>query len=129
MSGWTKEFREEIYQKALAACVPKPKPAEIKTHERFVAEKQPTEAVIDAATRGNDALTKRLEETIEDRRRKQMAKEYAEHNAEGPLWRALVYWTQSAERARERIRALHGERPERGDYDPIARFEREQRGW
>lgn len=103
-----------------------PKPPEQKLAERCAAK--PTEAVIDTATRGNDALTKRLEETFEDRRRKQMAKEFAEHSAESPLWRALVYWQQSVERAQETLRALDGEIPEKGIYDPIRRFEREMRG-
>ena len=130
--GWTKEQREEIYQRALAACRPKappPKPTPaVKAQERFAASNQPTKAVIDAATRGNEALTERLDETIEDRRKKQIAKELAAHNAEGPVWHSLVQWQQSVERAQERVRALHGEIPEKGIYDPIARFEREMRG-
>jgi hypothetical protein len=70
-------------------------------------------------------VTERVDETLEDRRKKQIAKELAEHSAESPLWRALVHWTQSVERARERVQALNGEVPEKGIYSPIARFERE----
>jgi hypothetical protein len=128
---WTKEFREEMYQRALAACRPKappPKPTPaVKAQQRFTASNQPTEAVIDAATRGNEALAERLDETMEDRRKKQIAKELSEHSAESPLWRALVHWTQSVERAQERVRALDGEIPERGVYDPVRRFEREMK--
>jgi hypothetical protein len=128
----TKEQQDEIYRRALAACRPKtppPKPTPtVKAQERFAASNQPSDAIIDAATRGNEALADRLEETMEDRRAKQAAKEYAEHNAESPLWRALVGWTQSVKRAQERVRALDGEIPERGIYDPIRRFEREMRG-
>jgi hypothetical protein len=65
---------------------------------------------------------------METRRQKQMAKELAEFNAESPLWRSLVHWRQSIERAQERIRDLDGEIPEKGIYDPIRRFEREMRG-
>jgi hypothetical protein len=68
------------------------------------------------------------DETMAERRQKQMAKEYAEHNAEGPLWHALVYRQQTVEAAQERLRALDGEVPEKGIYSPIARFEREMRG-
>jgi hypothetical protein len=128
----TKEQQDEIYRRALAACRPKappPKPTPaVKAQEQFAASNQPTEAVIDAATRRNNALAERLGETMEDRRAKQAAKEYAEYNAESPIWRALVHWTQSVERAEERVRALDGEIPERGIYDPIRRFEREMRG-
>jgi hypothetical protein len=128
----TKEQQDEIYRRALAACRPKappPKPtAAVKAQERFAASNQPTDAIIDAATRGNEALTERLEETMEDRRKKQIAKELAAYNAEGPGWHSIVRWQQSVERAQERVRALHGEIPEKGIYDPIARFEREMRG-
>jgi hypothetical protein len=68
------------------------------------------------------------DETMEGRRQKQIAKELAEHSAESPLWRALVYWQQSIEQAQERLRALDGEIPEKGIYSPIRRFEREMRG-
>ena len=75
---WTKEQRDEIYRQALAACRPKapppnPTPA-VKARERFAASNQRTGAIIDAATRGNEALAQRLEETMEDRRRKRIAK-------------------------------------------------------
>jgi hypothetical protein len=103
-----------------------PKPPEQKLAERCAAK--PVEAVIDTATRGNEALAERLEETFEDRRRKQIAKELAEHSAESPLWRALVHWQQSVEQAQERLRSLDGEIPEKGIYDPIRRFEREMKG-
>jgi hypothetical protein len=107
---------------------PKPPPkSAAKAQERFAASNQPTVAVIDAATRGNDALTERLE-TMEDRRAKQAAKEYAEHAAQSTIWKALVHWRQSVERAQERVRSLDGEVPEKGVYDPIRRFEREMRG-
>jgi hypothetical protein len=117
----------------LMADKPKPKPPPAvtpagKARERFSGENQPTEAVFDAATRGNDAAIERLEETMEDRRRKQMAKEYAEHNAQGPAWHSLAHWRQSLDRAQERLRELDGEIPEKGVYDPIRRFEREMRG-
>jgi hypothetical protein len=108
---------------------PPPKPtAAVKGQERFSGANQPTEALINAATRGNDAATERLGETMQQRRQKQMAKEYAEHNAEGPLWHALANWQLSIERAQERLRELDGEIPEKGIYDPIRRFEREMRG-
>jgi hypothetical protein len=68
------------------------------------------------------------DETMAERRQKQMAKEYAEHAAESPLWHALVHWQQSLEAAQERLRALDGEIPEKGIYSPIRRFEREMRG-
>ena len=105
---------------------PKPKIA-AKAQERFSPSNQPTVAIIDAATRGNDAVTERLE-TMEDRRAKQMAKEYAEHAAESAIWKALVHRRQSVELAQERIHALDGEVSETGNYDPIRRFERETRG-
>lgn len=117
----------------LMADKPKPKPPPAvtptgKARERFSRENQPTEAVFDAATRGNDAATKRLEETMESRRQKQMAKEYAEHNAQGSAWHSLASYRQSLDRAQERLRELDGEDPLTGNYDPIRRFEREQRG-
>ena len=68
------------------------------------------------------------DETLEDRRRKQRDKELAEHSAESPLWRALVYHQQSIERERERVRALDGEIPKKGIYDPMRRFEKEMEG-
>jgi hypothetical protein len=81
---------------------PPPKPPlkpTVKAQERWA--NQPTEAVIDAATRGNNALAERLE-TMEGRRQKQMAKELAEYNAEGSAWHnisvRMVEWQQSAER-------------------------------
>jgi hypothetical protein len=122
----TQEEYDEIYRRALAACRPKPKPA-VKPAAEKLAERcasKREEAVIDTATRANNALA----ETMQDRRRKQRDKELAEHSAQGPLWHALAYWAQSVERAQERIRALDGEIPEKGVYSPIARFEREMRG-
>jgi N-acetylglucosamine kinase-like BadF-type ATPase len=105
---------------------PLPKPtAAVKGQQRFAASNQPTKAVFDAATRGNDAAIERLEETMEQRRQKQMAKELAEYNAEGSAWHSMVHWWQSVERAQERLRALNGEVPEKGIYSPVARFERE----
>jgi hypothetical protein len=68
------------------------------------------------------------EETMEQRRQKQIAKEFAEHNAEGPGWRALVHRRQEIDLERERVRALDGEIPEKGVYSPIRRFEKEMRG-
>jgi hypothetical protein len=105
----------------------KPTPA-VKAQQRFAASNQPTEAILDAAARGNDAAIERLEETMESRRQKRMAKEFADYNAEGPAWHSMVRWRQSVERAQERVRALDGEIPETGQYDPIRRFEREMRG-
>ena len=123
---WTKEYRDEIYRQALAACRPKAPPAPKSAAEKLAERgaNKPTEAVIQHATNANNALA----ETMEDRRRKQRDKELAEHSAESPLWRALVGWRLSVERAEERVRALDGEIPERGVYSPIARFEREMRG-
>ena len=125
------------YEEILADIMadrPKPKPPPAvtpagKAKERFAAENQPTIAVIDAATRGNDLLAERLEtETMESRRQKQMAKEIAEHNAENPLWHQLCRWQQSVNDAQQRVRERYGEVPETGNYSPIARFEREMRG-
>jgi hypothetical protein len=108
---------------------PPPKPtAAVKAQERFAPANHPAEAVFDAAARGNDAATERLGETLEQRRQKQMAKEYAEHNAQGSAWHSLVNWRQSLDRAQERLRELDGENPLTGNYDPIRRFEREMRG-
>jgi hypothetical protein len=111
---------------------PKPPPPKstptVKAEERFAASNQPTEAIFDAAARGNDAATERLEETMESRRQKRIAKELADYNAEGSGWHSLERWRQSVERAQERLRSLDGEIPERGVYDPIRRFEREMRG-
>ena len=119
----TQEEYDEIYRRALAACRPKSKPA-VKPAEQRLAERRankPAEAVVQLATDANNALA----ETMEDRRRKQRDKEPAEHGAESPLWRALVHWQHSVERAQERVRALNGEIPEKGIYSPIARYERE----
>lgn len=117
----------------LMADKPKPKPPPAvtpagKARERFSGENQPTEAVFDAATRGNDAAIERLEETMEGKRQKQIAKELAEHSADGAAWHSMVQWRQSIDRAQERLRALDGEDPLTGNYDPVRRFEREQRG-
>ena len=68
------------------------------------------------------------EETMEQRRQKQIAREFAEHSAEGPAWRALVHRRQEIDLERERRRALNGEIPEKGIYSPIARFEKEMEG-
>jgi hypothetical protein len=68
------------------------------------------------------------EETSEARRQKQIAKEYAEYNAEPPFWRELVHRRQEIDLERERLRALDGEIPEKGYYSPIARFEKEMEG-
>jgi hypothetical protein len=68
------------------------------------------------------------EETMEQRRQKQIAKEFAEHSAESPLWRALAHRRQEIDLERERVRELDGEIPEKGVYSPIRRFEREMRG-
>jgi hypothetical protein len=79
-----------------------PKPPEQKLADRCAAK--PTEAIIDTATRGNDALADRLEtETMEQRRQKRMAKELAEYSAEGSAWHNLVQWQQSVERVRQEI--------------------------
>jgi hypothetical protein len=55
---------------------------------------------------------------------KQLAREYAEINT--PLARAQraldVWWEQ---RLLQRARARRSEIPERGDYSPVARFDRE----
>ncbi len=64
---------------------------------------------------------------MEERRAKQVAKEYAEFDAEGPAWKSLVHWRMSLDRAQERLHALDGEVPEKGIYDPIRRFEREMK--
>ncbi len=107
----TKEQQDEIYRRALAACrpkspPPKPSPAQ-KAEERFSGANQPTDAIIDAATRGNNALADRLEgETMEGRRQKRMAKELAEYNAEGSAWHNLVQWQQSVERVQQEIVSL-----------------------
>jgi hypothetical protein len=62
MPKMTQEEYDEIYRRALAACRPKPKPVPPtptqKAEERW--SNQPTEAVIDAAIRGNEALAKRV---------------------------------------------------------------------
>jgi hypothetical protein len=126
----TKEQEDEIYRRALAACRPKspppPKPPEQQWVERCA--NKPLEVAVQDAAAHNNHVIERLEETMETRRQKQMAKELAEFNAESPLWRSLVHWRQSIERAQERIRDLDGEIPEKGIYDPIRRFEREMRG-
>jgi hypothetical protein len=129
--------KEEIVARLRAAAKANPRPRPRppaqpptkaqRAEERFAASNQPDEAVFDAAARGNDAAIERLE-TMEERRQKQIAKELAEHNAEGEAWHNMVRWQQTMERAQERLRALDGEIPERGVYDPIRRFEREQRG-
>jgi hypothetical protein len=130
--GWTKEQRDEIYRRALAACRPKAKPpiktAAQKAQERFAEANKPTEAIIDAATDHNNALADRSEETMEGRRQKQIAKELAEYHAENPLWHKLCRWQQSVLDAEEAVRARYGEIPERGVYSPVARFEREMEG-
>lgn len=64
-------------------------------------------------------------ETMKDRRAKQEAKEYAEHEAQGSAWHALAHRRQSLDRAKERLRVLDDEVPETGDYSPVRRFERE----
>lgn len=106
---------------------PKPKPSPEQQLEERGAKKS-GEAIFQDAINSTNAAVKRAEETIEERRAKQRAKEFAEHNSESPLWHALVHWRQSIDYAQERLRALDGEDPETGNYDPIRRFEREMRG-
>lgn len=132
MSGLTKEEYDEIYLRALGNWRPKPKPILAVNKGKAVAhtkpaDAKPIEAVIDAATVHNNALTERLD-TFEGRRQARIAKELAEHSAEGEGWHSLCRWQQSVLEAQERIRANYGEIPERGVYSPIARFEREMEG-
>jgi hypothetical protein len=122
----------ETYEDILAdlrADRPAPPPTPKSPAQRLAecGVNKPTEAVIQDVTNANNALNEHCE-TMDDRRRKQIAKELAEHNAESPIWQALVHWRLSVDRAEERVRALDGEIPERGIYDPIKRFEREMRG-
>jgi hypothetical protein len=130
---------EQIVARLLAGRLDKPpapkppKPASVKAEERWDRNVKPTRAVIQEATTHNQALAERM--TMEDRRRRQEAKEMAEWSAgyDNPLTRyqrELDRWQQSKLDAEQAIRALHGEIPERGVYSPIARFEREvKEGW
>jgi hypothetical protein len=105
---------------------PKQKVAELE--QKLVERKKPDEAVYQDATKANEAALNRAEETMEARRAKQRAKEFAEHNAQGSAWHSLARWRQSIDYAQERLRALDGEDPLRGNYDPVRRYEREVRG-
>jgi hypothetical protein len=98
-----------------------PKPLAVQAQERFAEANKPTVAVIDAATTHNTALARRMEGE-----RKELAKWIKD--GEDPrvrYQRELDRWQQSILDAQERVRALHGEIPERGIYSPIARWERE----
>jgi hypothetical protein len=129
------ETVEDIYADLMAdAPKPPPTPASLRGQRRAEAEQRlverrlPAEAVFQDAANVTDAALKRAEETMEQRRQKQIAKELAEHSAEGSAWHALVHWRQSLDYAQERLRELDGEDPLTGNYSPIARFEREMRG-
>jgi hypothetical protein len=125
------ETVEDIYAD-LMADAPKPPPtrsgSKISGEQRLVERRLPAEAVFQDAANVTDAALNRAEETMEQRRQKQIAKELAEHSAEGSAWHNLVQWRQSLDRAQERLRELDGEDPLTGNYDPIRRFEREMRG-
>ena len=108
---------------------PPPKP-EVKAQERWA--QRPPEAVAQQAAAGTKALAEQLrrerEETAEDRRNRQYTKELAEYNAADPriaYQRELDQWWQAKLNVEAEIRALHGEIPECGIYDPMTRFERE----
>jgi hypothetical protein len=130
----TKEEYDQIYLRALGNSRPRVKLKPVlaankgkKVEHTKPADLKPTEAVIDAATAHNNALTERLD-TTEGRRQARIAKELADYHAEGSHWHALCQWQRSVLEAQERIRANYGEVPETGNYSPIARFEREMRG-
>jgi hypothetical protein len=83
---------------------------------------KPTEAVIQDATRGNQALAERM--TAEDRRRQQEAKELAElQDARARYQRELDRWQQSVLDVREVLDVRVA-----GFHDPIAGYEREVEG-
>ena len=125
-SKW--ETVEDIYAD-LMADAPKPRPrVPQQAEQRLVKRRLPDAAVFQDAANVTDAALNRAEETMEQRRQKQIAKELAEHSAEGSAWHNLVHWRQSLDRAQERLRELDGEDPLTGNYDPIRRFEREMRG-
>ena len=65
---------------------PPPKPAAVKAEERFAEANQPTVAVIDAATAGNDALARRMEAE---------RKELAQENLRARYQQELDRWWQS----------------------------------
>jgi hypothetical protein len=134
MSVMSKEYYDEIELRALGNQRPrvesKPVLAVAKGKEvahTKPADAKPIEAVIDAATVHNNAITQRLE-TMEGRRQARIAKEFADYHAENPHWHALCNWQNSVLEAQERIRANYGEIPEKGIYSPVARFEREMEG-
>jgi hypothetical protein len=108
------------------APLPKPKPAQVKADERFDERNKPTVAIIDEATASNTALARRMEAE-----RKELAKWIADGQDPRVRYQCkLDEWQQSIIDANERVRALHGEVPERGIYSPITRFEREMKeGW
>ena len=65
---------------------PPPKLAAVKAEERFAEANQPTVAVIDAATAGNDALARRMEAE---------RKELAQENLRARYQQELDRWWQS----------------------------------
>jgi hypothetical protein len=87
---FTKEEKDRMRQELLASFRPQPPPPKptpaMKAEERFVETKQPTVAVIDAATRGNDALARRMEAE---------RKELAQENLRARYQRELDRWWQS----------------------------------
>ena len=87
---FTKEEKDRMRQELLASFRPQPPPPKPtsaeKAQERFVETKQPTVAVIDAATRGNDALARRMEAE---------RKELAQENLRARYQRELDRWWQS----------------------------------
>jgi hypothetical protein len=87
---FTKEEKDRMRQELLASFRPQPPPPKPtsaeKAQERFVETKQPTVAVIDAATRGNDALARRMEAE---------RKELAQEDLRARYQRQLDRWWQS----------------------------------
>ncbi len=113
---------DRVDPRPIAPKPPRPKVAQL------VDQKRRTKDVINAATTHNLDLAERLEETMEARRQKQIAKELADyHDPSNRDWVRLEQWRQSVERVEEQRRAWArlGENPITGNYDPQARYDRE----